>query len=192
MIIKDVSVDDCHDHIRGLCTVRKKIRDIEGGREMRTVHIYHAKVGALTYLYRSRIRAPDCAGRIDSGHVQHVTSLKHRRILRDSLMDKRGKMHLLEHVEIVVRCASVRSESDVDPGSLGGGDPGESASKLHVARRIVHERYAAFAHDAEIVIRSPHAMGCIRAVLQYAGVGKIRDRSLPVTGDALLVFTTRF
>ena len=106
-------------------------------------------------------------------------------------MYQRGEVHLLEHVEVVVRGRTVGTKRNIDAKLHSANNTSKAAAQLHVARRIVHKRNAAFGHDPEVVIGTPHAMRRVSAVVENPRVREIRNRRLPVPRDALLVLTPR-
>ena len=100
-------------------------------------------------------------------------------------------MHLLEHVEIVIRGSPVRPERNVHAKLHRPGHTRKTAPELHVARRVVDERDTLLGHDPKVIVRAPHAVRGISAAVEKTRIRKIGYRRLAVAGDALFVFLLR-
>ena len=53
------------------------------------------------------------------------------------------------------------------------------------------ERDVVLRHYAKVVVRAPHAVGRVAAIVQKPGSGEVRDRRLAVAADAIFVFAPR-
>ena len=166
--------------------------NVQARRQMGRVQVDEAEVGVLAdFDGADAVRKAECPRAVDRRHLDHVPRRKRGRVVRDALVDERGEVHLLEHVEIVVRSAAVRSKRDIDAELHRPRDAREAAAELHVARRTVDERDRLLGHDPEVVVGAPHAVSGIAAEVEETRVGEIGDRRLAVPGEAFAVLLLR-
>ena len=165
-IIEDFTIHHRHYDIGSVHRIYDEARQVERRRQMRPVQIDKTKIGSIAYSYLAAFLPAQRPRAIDACHFDDIPRPDNGRIAEPTLVQKRSKMHLLEHIEIVIRSASIRPQRHSHPSGESLWDPRKTTAELHIARWIVHQRYTALSHNLEIVISAPYAVCGIRSAIQ--------------------------
>ena len=95
----------------------------------------------------------------DRRHHQHGLDRQRLRVAGGHLCHEGRGLHLLEQVEVVVRCGRVRAESDVHARLDHLRHGGAAGGELQVRNGAVHGRHAALGQQAHVLRRDPDAVG---------------------------------
>ena len=159
---------------------------------MRPAHIDQNQVGPGSQRDNAQLALhADRARSADGRHAQRLVCRQHARIAGSDFLQQRGRAHLVQHIEVVVRAGAVGSDADRQAAPDHPRDRSDPAGKLHVALRIICDRHPVAKQDVHILLGQVHAVHGQRRIIENAQIAQILGRGLVVTLPDRLGFGTR-
>jgi len=134
------------------------------------------------------LRPAQRVGPVPGGHVQHGLGVEGRGIARGHLLEQGGHIPFGNEVQGIIAGRAIGAKAHPHPGGAQGGDRGNAAGKLHVALGAVGHARAGGGQDGNVVGVEGHAVGEQRPRAEKAQVAQVRDDSLAMGVETIVVF----
>ena len=169
----DPAVDQDRIHVRAVHRIDQVGVFIIHGRQVRFVHIHNAQIRLFPHLQcTDQGIEPQHSGAVtgrhpDDGAGGHDGGIETGRFLQFGC-----RVHLLEHVQIVVAGAAVRPQTDDNPPFQHGGDGGHAGGQFHIALGVVDDLAAVIGKEINILLVHHDAVKCDEPLIQQADLLK--------------------
>jgi len=119
-------------------------------------------------------------GPTDRGQLHHFFRLHYGRIPGENLVKICSRAHFTEEVEIVVACATVRSEPHIDAAAQHFRHRCHPCAQLHIAFGIVCNLDSVFRNQADLRRIQPNTMRRDRIFIQDVQFMEMFERFFPI------------